>query len=70
MSVRRQIDERIEALFREARGVADDTNVIPEMRRRMWQVMRLCTDLSAVMGGNWTETEKTGINTGEDSAAK
>jgi len=60
MSVRSRIDEKIDALFRECRSVADDLNVIEPMQRRMWRMMRQCDDLSALMGQGWTTYELTG----------
>ncbi len=60
MSVRSRIDEKIDALFRECRAVADDMNVIEPMKRRMWKMMQQCDDLSALMGQGWTVYELTG----------
>ena len=60
MSVRSRIEEKIEALFRECRAVADDQSVIPEMKRRVWRLMHECDRLTQMMGGGWTVYELTG----------
>ena len=60
MSVRSRIEEKIEALFRECRAVADDPSVIPEMKRRVWRLMGECDRLTQMMGGGWTVYELTG----------
>lgn len=61
MSVRSRIEEKIEALFRECRAVADDPSVIPEMKRRVWRLMGECDRLTQMMGQGWTTYELTGI---------
>ena len=59
-SVRRRIEERIEALFRECREIHDDPSVIPEMKRRVWRMLGECDRLTEMMGGGWTVYELTG----------
>ena len=59
-SVRRRIEERIEALFRECREIHDDPHVIAPMKHRVWRLMGECDRLTEMMSGGWTVYELTG----------
>ena len=59
-SVRRRIEEKIQALFRECREIHDDPHVIAPMKHRVWRLMGECDRLTEMMGGGWTVYELTG----------
>ena len=59
-SVRRRIEERIEALFRECREIHDDPHVVAPMKHRVWRLMGECDRLTEMMGQGWTVYELTG----------
>ena len=60
MTVRRRIEEKIEALFRECRDIHDDLSIIEPMKRRAWRIMGECDRLTQMLGEGWTVHELTG----------